>query len=162
MNADILRFKCVGIKRGEKFPFVHMEDGQGSAPEFIMENLASDAKTLAIVLEDIIVLEDEKNPFYRSQTNWIVWNIPASNKISGVIPNGKPGLDSENTEQGVNYNRNQCNDFNLPKDGKHLYWFTIYALDKKIHLKFLPTKKHFLKKERRHIIQQGCLVGEYE
>lgn len=159
MNADILRFKCIGIKKGEKFPFACTKE---SSPEFVMENLATGAKTFTIVLEEIIVLEDEKNPFYKSHTNWIVWNIPASNRISGVIPDEKSGFDLENTGQGVNYGRNQPGDSKLPKDGKHLYWFTIYVLDKKINLKHFPTKEHFLKKARRHIIQQGCLVGQYE
>ena len=48
------------------------------------------------------------------------------------------------------------------KGSKHLYRFTIYALDSEIELSFLPTKRRFIERAKGHIIQQGNIVGEFE
>ena len=53
MKAEILNFKCVGLSDGGKFPIEYTGRGQDISPEFILENLSPEAKTLAVVLEDL-------------------------------------------------------------------------------------------------------------
>ncbi len=77
---DILFFECKGMKDGEIFPKVNTGRGQDISPEFLIKNLSPCAKTLAITLEDI------KHPIFKNFTHWLIWNIPAGEKIKGAIP----------------------------------------------------------------------------
>ena len=156
MSANTLLFECVGIKAGGKFPMENTGRGQDVSPEFLIKNLSPAAKTLAIILEDI------RHPLFKSFTHWLIWNIPAAEKITRAIPGGKivPGLG--NARQGIGYGWYKYAGPKPPKGKRHLYRFTIYALDSKIDLPFLPTKSNFIKKATGHIIQQGNIVGEFE
>lgn len=50
---DVLIFECGSMKDGEVFPIVNTGRGQDISPEFVIDNLSSRAKTLAVTLEDI-------------------------------------------------------------------------------------------------------------
>lgn len=155
MESYKLDFDCVGIDDGGKVPISHTGRGQDVSPEFIIWNLSPRAKTLAVTLEDL------SHPI-RDFTHWIIWNIPASNRIKGSIPPGKnvPGMGS--AHQGVAYGRH-CYRGPKPKRGKtHVYRFTVYALDSAIALKARSRKKHFYEKADNHIIQAGSITCEFE
>ncbi len=156
MAIDILMFECSGMKDGEKFPIVHTGRGRDVSPEFVIKNLSSYAKTLAITLEDI------KHPLFKNFTHWLIYNIPAKEQINGAIPCGKivPGLGD--ARQGMGYGWYKYAGPKPPKGKQHLYRFTVYALDSKVDLKGFPTKSHFIKMAKKHIIQQGSIVGKYE
>ena len=74
MESNILKFKCTGMEDGGKISVENTGRGQDISPEFIIENLSPDAKTLAITLEDL------SHPV-KNFTHWIIWNIPATSKI---------------------------------------------------------------------------------
>lgn len=156
MDIDNLIFECSGMKNGEKIPVVNTGRGQDISPEFIIKNLSSHAKTLAIILEYI------KHPLFKEFTHWFIWNIPASEKVEAAIPSGKvvPGLG--NARQGIGYGWYKYAGPKPPKGKQHLYRFTMYALDREIDLKGFPIKSFFIKKAKGHIIQQGSIVGNYE
>lgn len=153
---DILSFECKGIKGGEKFPKVNTGRGQDISPEFLIKNLSPCAKTLAIILEDI------KHPLFKNFTHWLIWNIPASEKIEGAIPGGKIISSLGNARQGIGYGVYKYAGPKPPKGRQHLYRFTIYVLDSKIDLRFPHTKSNFIKIAKEHIIQQGSIVGKFE
>jgi len=156
MIVDTLLFECVGIKAGGKFPIENTGRGQDVSPEFLIKNLSSAAKTLAVTLEDI------RHPLFKSFTHWLIWNIPAAEKIAGAIPSGRIVPSLGNARQGVGYGWYKYAGPKPPKGQRHLYRFTIYALDSEIELPFLPTKGRFMKRAKGHIIQQGNIVGEFE
>ncbi len=153
---DILIFECKGMKNGEKFPLVNTGRGQDISPEFLIKNLSPYAKTLAITLEDI------KHPLFKNFTHWLIWNIPAGEKIDGAIPSGKIVPSLGNARQGIGYGLYKYAGPKPPNGKQHLYRFTVYALDSKIYLKFPHTKNKFIKKATKHIIQQGSIVCQYE
>ena len=74
MEFTNLEFECIGMENGSKFPIEYTGRGQDISPEFIMKNLSSSAKTLAVTLEDL------SHPI-KDFTHWIIWNIPAAEKI---------------------------------------------------------------------------------
>lgn len=156
MSMDTLIFECSGMKNGEKFPVVNTGRGKDLSPEFMIKNLSPCAKTLAITLEDI------KHPLFKDFTHWIIWNIPARERIDGAIPGGKviPGLG--NARQGIGYGWYKYAGPKPPKGKLHLYRFTMYALDSKIDLGRLPIKRCFIKMAKGHIIQKGSIIGKYE
>lgn len=156
MATDILLFECIGMKNGEKFPVANTGRGRDISPAFLIKNLSPRAKTLAVTLEDI------RHPLFKNFTHWLIWNIPASEKIDGKIPGGKmvPGLG--NARQGIGYGMYRYAGPKPPKGRQHSYRFTVYALDREIDLRFPHTKSHFLRKAKESIIQQGSIVCEFE
>lgn len=156
MSIDTLLFECVGMKDGDKFPIANTGRGQDISPEFTIQNLSPSAKTLAIILEDI------RHPFFKNFTHWLIWNIPAAEKIARAIPAGKIVPSLGNARQGIGYGWYKYAGPKPPKGNHHLYRFTIYALDSEIELSLLPTKNSFMKKAKGHVIQWGSIVGEFE
>lgn len=153
---DALVFECKGMKNGGKFPIVNTGRGQDVSPEFLIKNLSLCAKTLAITLEDIT------HPIFKDFTHWLIWNIPAGEKVDGGIPKGKTVAGLGNAKQGIGYGLYRYAGPKPPKGKQHLYRFTVYALDSEINLKFLHTKSRFIRKAREHIIQQGSIVCAFE
>lgn len=156
MSANTLLFECVGMKNGDKFPIENTGRGQDISPEFLIKNLSPAAKTLAITLEDI------RHPLFKNFTHWLIWNIPAAEKIAGAIPGGKIVPNLGNARQGFGYGWCKYAGPKPPKGQQHLYRFTIYAIDSEIDLPFPPTKGNFVKRAKGHIIQRGNIVGEFE
>jgi len=151
-----LQFECIGLKDGGKIPLRHTGRGEDVSPEFVIHNLASNAKTIAIIMDDI------KHHIFGTFNHWVIWNIPAQDRIQGCIPNGKvlPGLG--NAMQGVGYGRHKYAGPKPPRGKQHEYKFTIYALDCEITLKNNARKKHLLEAIKPHIIQQGSITGVFE
>lgn len=152
---ETLFFECVGMKNGDSFPIANTGRGQDISPEFLIRNLSPDAKTLAITLEDI------RHPLFKDFTHWLIWNIPAAERIPGAVPAGKIIPSLGNARQGIGYGWHKYAGPKPPKGKQHLYRFTIYALDSEIELSILPTKRSFLKKARQHILQQGSIVRAF-
>ena len=67
MNKHILEFKCINMSDGQRFPIEYTGRGQNVSPEFIITNLSPEAKTLAIILEDM------SHPI-KNFTHWLIWN----------------------------------------------------------------------------------------
>lgn len=153
---DTLLFECVVMKNGDKFPTENTGRGQDLSPEFLIKNLSPSAKTLAITLEDI------RHPLFKRFTHWLIWNIPATEKITGAIPGGKIVPSLGNARQGIGYGWYKYAGPKPPKGKQHRYRFTVYALDSEIELSTLPTKGNFIKKAKRHILQRGSVVGKFE
>lgn len=156
MGTDTLLFECVGIKDKGKFPIENTGRGRDISPEFRIQNLSPAAKTLAVTLEDI------GHPLFKNFTHWLIWNIPATATIAGAIPGGRIVPDFGNSRQGFGYGWCKYAGPKPPKGKRHVYRFTIYALDSEIEVPFPLTKGHFLKRAKGHMIQQGSLTGEYE
>lgn len=153
---DVLIFECNNMKNGETFPVENTGRGQDRSPEFIIKNLSPHAKTLAIILEDI------KHPIFKNFTHWLIFNIPAREKIDGAIPGGKIVSGLGNARQGIGYGLYRYAGPKPPRGKQHLYRFTMYALDREIGLTGIPTKSRFMKIAGKYMIQQGSIIGKYE
>ena len=155
MKDSILEFICNGIDDRGKFSIENTGRGQNNSPEFIIKNLSSKAKTLAITLEDL-------NHPIKEFTHWIIGNIPATEKIKKAIPAGKIVSSFGNAIQGIGYGFHQYAGPKPPKGKKHIYRFTIYSLDCELDLRANSMKKRFLRKAENHILQKGSIIEEFE
>ena len=155
MNNTVLEFECIGMDGGSKFPIEYTGRGQDISPEFIIKNLSPNAKTLAVTLEDL------SHPI-KDFTHWVIWNIPATDRIKKNIPAGKTVPMLGNARQGIGYGFHRYAGPKPPKGKKHTYRFTVYSLDCEINISANSMKRNFLKKAGRHIIQKGSIVGEFE
>ena len=153
---DELQFECIGITEGSIFPIEHTGRGEDKSPEFVIHNLSSNAKTIAIIMDD------NNHPLFGTFNHWVIWNITARDTIPGAIPAGKTVSDLGNALQGVGYGRHRYAGPKPPKGKQHAYKFTIYVLDSEITLQNGAKKKHLLKAIAPHIIQQGEITGLFE
>lgn len=152
---NILEVECVGIENGGRFPLANTGRGEDQSPEFIIGNLSEHAKTLAITLEDL------SHPI-KGFTHWLIWNIPAAERITGAIAAGKTVSLPENAKQGTAYGVHRYAGPKPPKGKTHVYRFTLYALDCVLELKPNTRKRGFLKKAQGHILQTGSITAEFE
>ena len=79
-----------------KFPIENTGRGQYISPEIIIQNLSANAVVLMIMMEDLSCL-------IKGFTHWIIWNIPAADKIIKAIPAGKLVSSLQGTIQGIGY-----------------------------------------------------------
>ena len=152
---DALYFKCPGIENGGRFPIEHTGRGQDRSPEFVLQNLSPQAKTVAITLEDL------SHPI-RDFTHWIIWNIPPSGRIGGGIPAGGHVPELGGACQGLGYGVHRYAGPKPPRGKTHTYRFTLYALDREIQLSAHSRKRSFLKKAGPHILQKGSITAVFE
>ena len=155
MNNGDLLIKCTDLNNNETFPINYTGYGKNISPEFIIENLSSEAKSYIITLEDL-------NHPIKNFTHWIIWNIPATSVIPSNIPKGKKVSSLDNAVQGIAYGYHRYAGPKPPKGKKHKYCFTIYALDGYLNLSSFSTKKQVLSKAENHIIQKGTFYSFYE
>jgi len=151
-----LQIQCVGLKNNGTFPLEYTGRGKDMSPEFVLKNLSPAAKTIAITLEDM------NHPLFKDFTHWVIWNIPATPKITGAIPHGKRVESLNHAVQGIAYGWHKYAGPKPPKGKRHQYRFTIYALDSALSLSPNSTKNKFIKTARNHIIQQAALIGLFE
>ena len=155
MNDAILEFTCIGIENNGKFPLENTGRGQDISPEFLIKNLSSSAKTLAITLEDL------SHPI-KDFTHWIIWNIPAANQVKSGIFAGSHVSELDGACQGIGYGLHRYAGPKPPKGKTHIYRFTVYALDCELKLSVHSLKRAFLKKANGHIIQKGNMTAKFE
>ncbi len=152
---DILEFTCVGIENGGVFPVENTGRGQDVSPEFIFQNLSPQAKTIAITLEDL------SHPI-KDFTHWLIWNIPAAERVGSRIPAGSHVPEPDGACQGIGYGFHRYAGPKPPKRKTHTYRFTVYALDCEIQLSVHSMKRAFLKKAEGHILQKGSITAKFE
>ena len=152
---DILEFTCPNIKNGGKFPTQNTGRGQDISPKFILTNLSTAAKTLAITLEDL------SHPI-KDFTHWLIWNVPAANQVESGISAGSHVLELDGACQGIGYGLHRYAGPKPPKGKTHTYRFTVYALDCEIQLSVYSMKRAFLKKATGHILQKGSITASFE
>ena len=130
--------------------------GDDISPRFVLSGLSSDAKSLAIIMDDLDV------PFTKAFNHWVIWNIPPKEVIEKNIPYGPECPDG--SKQGVGYGVNRYRGPKQPPfvHKAHRYRFTVYALDTLLNLPPLSKKDDLIKAMNNHIIQEASLIGWYK
>lgn len=150
-----LNFECSGLRDGGRFPIEYTGRGQNLSPEFILKNLSPEAKTLAVTLEDL------SHPI-KNFTHWVIWNIPATERIGPAVPAGKTVSSLGGAVQGLGYGLHRYAGPKPPKGKTHIYRFTVYVLSRRVDLGCHAGKKAFLRKASKLILQKGSITGEFE
>lgn len=148
MKNDLLEFECSGIDEQGNFLIKYTGYGEDVSPEFDIKNLSSQAKTIAITLEDL------DHPI-KDFTHWVIWNIPAAEIVKEAISS------DENIKQGIAYGLHRYAGPKPPKRKSHSYKFTLYTLDCAMNSSANIFKKTFLKKIKGHILQKGEIIGSF-
>ncbi|MGN1032560.1 MAG: YbhB/YbcL family Raf kinase inhibitor-like protein [Intestinibacter sp.] len=143
---------------GENIPKKHTGFAEDISPEFVLENLCDETKSIAIIMDDLDV------PMMRELNHWIIWNIPKLNVIPENIPYGEKIDTLNGAIQGIAYGKNKYRGPKIPFFLKcpHRYVFQIYALDTILDLPPHAKKKDLKEAMEGHILHEGSIMGIYK
>ena len=140
-----------------RIPKRHTGFAEDSSPEFQVSNIASQAVSLAVIMEDLDI------PFTKAFPHWLIWNIPVMETIPERIPHGATVPSLGGARQGIAYGVHR---YRGPKPpifirGPHRYRFFFYALDCLLELDSAGRKRELLQAMEGHILQRGHITGTY-
>lgn len=120
-------------------------DGEDVNPALNIEDVPSDAKSLALIVDD-------PDAPMGTWVHWIVFDIPVASRIE---ENSVPG------KQGMNDFRKLAYGGPCPPSGTHRYFFKLYALDCRLQLEEGVRKEDVERAMQGHILAQAELIGLY-
>jgi Raf kinase inhibitor-like YbhB/YbcL family protein len=141
---------------GSWIPVRYTARGENLSPEFELDHVDRNAKSIAITLDDA------SHPIFPNFNHWVIWNIPVQIVIPEGIPHGKSVNCLGDAMQGIAYGRNKYKGPKPPMKSIHTYVFTIYILDTKVELTANSKKRDLLNKIEGHILQQASLSGKFQ
>lgn len=150
-----MKIESPAFQNQQTIPAKYTCDGKGINPPLKFSDVPSDAKSLALIVDD----PDAPGGTF---THWTVWNIsPNVLKVAeGSAPfGGIEGLNSKvfysDSADGVGY-IGPC-----PPSGTHRYFFKLYALDKTLNLQADADIEKLKKAVAGHILASAELIGLY-
>lgn len=141
--------------KGGYIPSRFTGDGDNISPSIEWDNIPEKAESLALIMDD----PDAPGGTF---VHWVIFNIPAgSNGLPEAIacePQLADGsIQGRNSNGGIGYYGPYP-----PAGNRHRYYFSVYALDKKLELKAGTSKEQLLKTIEEHILDCGRLFGVYQ
>lgn len=127
-------------------PVTYTCDGDDINPSLHIENIPQGTKSLVLIVDD----PDAPMGVF---DHWVVWNIPPSHNV--IKENEVPGVEGLN-DFGKHHYEGPC-----PPSGVHRYFFTVYALDKKLDIDQRSRSAKVKVAMKGHILAEGELVGLY-
>lgn len=160
-NNDLIAFvlKSNDFKDEGAIPEKLTCDGDNISPQLQWEDAPSSTKSFVLIVEDPDAPQDE--PF----VHWILYNIPFN------IQEIKQNITSEELNAlgiGQGYNHLNAHKYGGPcpprTDQVHHYYFTLYALSKKLDIKEHKalTKDYLIELIGDSIIGKAQIIGLYE
>lgn len=131
---------------GANIPEKYSCDGEDINPPLTIGNVPESAKSLALLLED----PDAPGGTY---DHWVVWNIPADHLR--IAENSVPGTEGANSFGKKSFG-GPC-----PPDGRHRYFFRVYALNTELELDSSSDKSALLMAMDGKVLATGELMGTY-
>lgn len=136
-------------------PIQYTGRGEDISPELHLSEISENAKSLAIIMNDM----GHPIPEYN---HWVIWNLPVMRIIPQQIAHGARVPDLGGAVQGRGYGRNRYRGPKPPFNWSHRYEFTVYALDCLLDLPTSARKRDLLTAMQGHILQAGSLVGRFQ
>lgn len=136
------------FENNDNIPKKYTCDGIDISPPFFIENVPTDAKSLALIVDD-------PDAPMGTWVHWVLWNInPRTKEI-------KENRVPEGAKQGINDFRKHDYGGPCPPSGTHRYFFKLYALDNLTELSPSSKKADLEQLMKGHIISQTQIIGLY-
>jgi Raf kinase inhibitor-like YbhB/YbcL family protein len=148
-KAEELKVSSPVFDHKGNLPRKYACDGANVSPPLKVENVPPEAKSLALIFDDI----DAPRGSY---IHWILWNISPS--IKEIKENSFP----DGAVEGTNDFKKRSYGGPCPPSRAHRYVFRVYALDLVLQLDSSATKEHLEKAMKGHILSKGELMGNYK
>ena len=142
-----MKITSSAFQEGANIPSKFTCDGENTSPPLQIADIPSEAKSLALVLDD----PDAPSGLF---THWAVWNIPpqTGSVREGSAPKGAQGAN----DFGKSGYGGPC-----PPSGTHRYYFKVFALDRELDLPFGAKRGQLDAAMKGHVVAQGDLIGRY-
>lgn len=141
------------FKNNGLIPSLYTCDGEDLNPPLKINNVPEATASLVLIVDDPDVPKSVRADGVWD--HWIVFNIPPD--IREIAEGeGTKGVYGSGTSGNYDYH-GPC-----PPDGKHRYFFKLYALDMMLNLKEGALKKEVEQAMKDHIIEKAVLIGMYE
>jgi Raf kinase inhibitor-like YbhB/YbcL family protein len=127
-------------------------DGGGINPEFQIQNVPENAKSLALIVHD------PDAPLEGGFFHWVVWNIGPRTTVIKEESAPPGAVEGSNDARNVGYTP-PCPP---PGHGTHHYHFKLYAVDAMFDLPTGTMATDLLATMKGHILTETELVGTYE
>jgi len=148
-----MRITSPAFQHEETIPGKYTCKGANVNPPLRIEDVPEGTQSLVLIMDDPDVPKNLRPEGVWD--HWLVYNMPADLK---VISEGEqpPGLPGQGTAGNLHYS-GPC-----PPPGKtHRYFFSLYALDTKLHLVDEPSKAELMKAMEGHIVGRAILMGRF-
>jgi len=147
-KEDEMKIASSAFGQGESIPAKYTCDGENINPPLSITEVPSDAKSLAIIVDD----PDAPSGNW---LHWLVWNIPPS--VVEIKENSLPAeaIEGKNDFGQIKYS-GPC-----PPTGEHRYFFKVLALDVRLTLSAGASLENFQAAIQGRIIDQAELMGTY-
>ena len=144
-NAGLTVTSTAFINNGN-IPIQYTCQDKNINPPLTIGGVPKESKSIVIIVEDP---DTQKGTL----DHWLVWNISPTAKIE---ENSRPGVEGKNGD-GKSAYMGPC-----PPDGRHRYFFKVYALDTMLVLKEGSDKATLQRAMKGHILASGELIGLYQ
>lgn len=120
--------------------------GEDVNPSLAIAEMPAATKTLALIVDD-------PDAPMGTWVHWVVFNIPATDRIEEKSVPGMQGI----TSNGATGYHGPC-----PPSGTHRYFFKIYAIDNELKLPENISKNELMAAMKGHILGEAQLIGLYK
>ena len=145
-EESVMRILSPAFSNGSDIPERYTCAGLNVNPCVFIEDIPPEAKSFCFVVDD----PDSANGYW---VHWVVYDIPIISQINEDSVPGKQGLNSFNKK---------CYSGPCPSEGKHRYFFTLYAIDKMLNLDEGITIEDLKDVMTGHVIAEARLLGLFE
>ena len=153
--AAEFKLASTAFENREEIPENYTCDGANISPQLSWRGAPKNTKAFALIVDDPDVPNPEKPEKVTSL--WILYNIPADVRSleEGLITLPRGTLAGPNEDGKPTY-LGPC-----PAEGRHRYFFKIFALSSTVHFFAKPTKADLEKSFTGKILAQAELIGTY-
>jgi Raf kinase inhibitor-like YbhB/YbcL family protein len=139
-------------------PAKHTCEGPDVSPALAWVGAPAGTKSFALIVDD----PDAPDPAAPKMTwvHWVLYDLPAS--ATGFPEALAPKELPKGTLEGTNDWKRTGYGGPCPPIGRHRYFFKLYALDAKLHLKSGASKADIEAAMQGHILAHGELIGRYK
>jgi Raf kinase inhibitor-like YbhB/YbcL family protein len=145
-GIESLKLNCFSLLQNGFIPARYTSDGININPALFIENLPTNAQSLAIILEDPDVP-------HGNFCHWVAWNLPVTHHIKEKENRGVFGINDF-----CNHGYNGPHPFSIT----HRYHFKVYALDSLLNIPISSTKWELKQAMKNHVVGFGVVTAKYQ
>ena len=146
-----IKLSSPAFSNGDPIPEQYGYTRQNINPPLVIDGVPETARSLVLIMDD----PDAREPAGKIWDHWLIWNIEPA---TGKIPEDWDGDGA--TEGNNDYGESGYGGPN-PPDGKHTYYFKLYALDTELDLSTGASKDQLAAAMDGHILEQAELTGTF-
>ena len=153
-----MRITSPSFTHGGEIPREHTCEGSGVSPALVFSEVPEGTVSLALIVDDPDV-PDPKHP-RRVWVHWVLYDLAPR---CGGLPQGvgasglPPGTQHGTNDWGRTGWGGPC-----PPNGRHRYFFKLFALDVALGRRGLLAKGALLEAMEGHVVASAELVGTYQ